>query len=209
MEKISIDLVPIVMGGKSIKELQISPLNLAGFVEVADATNDLGVKGNTKWQIMNRRLRIKKQVKAIAEDGSAVSFDDLAITQIPTAYAAKLTNALGAGQGEPGKIISQGDGVTTPILVELGSPIKFVHAGSGEEIKELEFLASTFGDIEEVLSETIPLQQALALIRTVAKPVGTNLQVLPSWAVEQITMADGFLIQEKVLPRFLGEEEKS
>jgi hypothetical protein len=208
MEKINIDLVPIVMGGKSIKELQVSPLNLAGFVEVADATNDLGVKGNTKWQVMNRRMRIKKQVKAIAEDGSTVAFDDLAITQIPTAYAVKLTSALAVGQGEQGKIISNGDGVTSPILVELGTPIKFVQGGAGEEIKELEFLASTFGDIEEVLAETISLQQALALIRTVAKPVGTNLQVLPSWAVEQITMADGMLIVDKVLPRFLGEEEK-
>ncbi len=46
-------------------------------------------------------------------------------------------------------------------------------------------------------------QQTLTLISTVAKPLGTSLTRLPSWAVAQITVADGWAIMRDILPLFL------
>jgi hypothetical protein len=52
------------------------------------------------------------------------------------------------------------------------------------------------------------MQQALTLIATLAKPLGTSLSLLPSWAVNQITITDGFLISNQVLTRFLGSPDE-
>lgn len=42
------------------------------------------------------------------------------------------------------------------------------------------------------------------LISTVAKPLGSTLMTLPSWAVAQISLGDGMTIMRQVLPHFLG-----
>jgi hypothetical protein len=73
----------------------------------------------------------------------------------------------------------------------------------------LEFLAKTYGDIEDVLSAGDGINQAAVLLATVAKPLGTSLTVLPSWALAQISIADGFAIMREVLPRFLGSDNES
>jgi hypothetical protein len=110
------------------------------------------------------------------------------------------------GEGPPGKIVRDGNGIDTAIVYELGTPIAL---GQGKgHIKELEFQASTYGDIEDVLAIDYQMQQALTLIATLAKPLGTSLSLLPSWAVNQITITDGFLISNQVLTRFLGSPDE-
>jgi hypothetical protein len=53
------------------------------------------------------------------------------------------------------------------------------------------------------------LQQALLLISTIAKPLGTSLTQLPSWAVNQVSATDGLMISNDVLPFFLGSPDES
>jgi hypothetical protein len=106
----------------------------------------------------------------------------------------------------PGKIVRDGDGIDKAIVYELGTPIS---VGQGKPpIKELEFQASTYGDVEDVLAVDAPIQQAAVLISTVAKPLGTSLSLLPSWAVNLVTVADGVTISNHVLPRFLGSPDE-
>jgi hypothetical protein len=64
-------------------------------------------------------------------------------------------------------------------------------------------MAKTFGEVERVLGEPIQQLQCVTLLRTVAKPVGVSLLTMPTWAVDQITMADGMMIMDKILPSFL------
>ena len=100
-----------------------------------------------------------------------------------------------------GKIIRDGDGVDKAIIYELGTPIK---VQGKDPITELEFCASTYGDVEDVLTADLAVQQTALLLSTVAKPLGTSLSRLPSWAIDNITVADGVSISRDVLPRFLG-----
>jgi hypothetical protein len=51
--------------------------------------------------------------------------------------------------------------------------------------------------------------QTAVLLSTIAKPLGTTLTALPSWAVAQITVADGVAISRTILPRFLGSPVES
>lgn len=198
---------PVVVKEKSIVEFSVRPLGLGGFTRLADETNAQGIEDRKKWQMHNKRLRMKHQIRALAEDGTELAIDDLDITQLPRALSVKLSNLLSMGDGEPGEVISgdKADGISSPILYRLGTPIKMQQNNDEVSINELEFMAATYGQIEEVLAETNEMSQAYSLIRTVAKPVGMGdtLQALPTWAADKITMADGFTIAEKVLPRFL------
>jgi len=203
---IQVDSVPLIVKGDQIVEIEVNPIGFLGFQKIAAETNSLVPAGGKKWSIMNKRLRIKAQVRVINTAGVKGVLDDLEITQLPIAYANKMNTALNSGDGEPGKIINAGDGVATPILFALGTAIPVQSNNETVEIKELEFLATTFGDVEEVMAETDPLSQAVALLRSVAKPVGVNesLQRLPDFALERLKLADGFKIIDDVLPRFLG-----
>jgi len=205
METLVVNNPPVIIGDKQIAEFNVKPINLTAFTKLAEETNNIGAADNKEWQLHNKRLRMKYQISAIATDGSAVKLDDLSITQLPRTYGVKLSNMLSEGQGTPGEIISgENDGVSAPILYRLGTPIKMQQNGDEIAITELEFQASTFGQIEDVLAETNPLSQTVSMLSSIAKPVGMEtLQALPSWALDKVTMADGFTISEKVLPRFL------
>jgi len=202
---IKIDGRPFLIGEKSIDYMTVTPINFVQFVEAASKTNALGVEGNAQWQLHNRRARMLTQVKCFTKSGEVVKLTEQAITQMPIPYAKKLIDALGEDQGTPGKIVGTGDGVSSSLLYELGTPITMKSGAEDIVIKELEFSANTFGDVEEIMAEPMFADQALAMIRLLAKPVGLeiNLQSLPSWAMDQITMADGHTIMEEVRPRFL------
>jgi hypothetical protein len=51
------------------------------------------------------------------------------------------------------------------------------------------------------MAENGKMAQTTALLKHVAKPVG--MVTMPSWAVDQISMADGMTILTEVLPNFL------
>jgi hypothetical protein len=133
-----------------------------------------------------------------------VTFND--ISQMPIPDARKIIAQLDTDEGLPGRIISDCDGIDKSIVYELGTPIP---TGQGKEpIRELEFHARTYGEIEDVLAADSPLSQAAKLVETIAKPLGTTLSALPSWALNLISVSDGLAISRDILPRFLGSPDE-
>ena len=208
MNTVEINKRPVIINGAKIVRIEIAILSFETFVQTAQETHALpGVTNGTKWKVMNNRLRMKKQLSAIDDKGGRHKFDDQAIMQLPIEYAKQINDKLNdQGEAEDGQVISSADadGISSPILFRLGTPFKMVSTQGEMEIEELEFLAKTYGDVEEVLAEGFEPAQALTLIRTVAKPICPDVSLLriPASAVSQITLSDGIDIQEKVLPRF-------
>lgn len=201
---ILIDGRPFLIGEEQIDYMRVSPINFVNFSAAATKTNSLGLDG-IQWQLQNRRIRMKLQVKCFTKENKEVPLTDQAIVQMPIPYAKKIIDLLSEEGGVAGKIIGDGDGVSSSLIYELGTPIVMRNNADETAIRELEFSANTFGDVEEIMAEPMIAEQTVAMIRLLAKPVGgeINLMALPSWALDQITMADGTTIMELVRPRFL------
>lgn len=200
---IHIDKRPFLVGDKTIAMIAVNPIGFLSFVKAIEEANRLGMDKENALAV-TRRTRIKMQAKFLALDGTEVSVDHMALSQMPRSYAKKLIDALDAHGGPEGKLLNEGEGIAESALYQLGTPIKVIGGENNGDIKELEFSADTFGDVEDVLAETNQLDQTVALLKKVAKPAGnTTLIALPSWALEAITIQDGFTIMEKILPRFL------
>jgi hypothetical protein len=150
-----------------------------------------------------RRLRLARQVSYYVNGSTTpVGVDD--VIEMPIPDARMLTTCLDDDEGEAGKIIREGDGISTSIVYELGTPIP---VQGKDPITELEFLAKTYGDIEDVMAAPDAINQTAMLIATLGKPPG--MLALPSWAISQITVADGVTIAKLVTPRFLGSPDES
>jgi len=150
-----------------------------------------------------RRLRLAKQVSYYVNGSTTpIGVDD--VIEMPIPDARMLTTYLDNDEGEAGKIIREGDGISTSIVYELGTPIP---VQGKDPITELEFLAKTYGDIEDVMSAPDSINQTAMLISTIGKP--PEMLALPSWATSQITVADGVTIAKLVTPRFLGSPDES
>jgi len=145
-----------------------------------------------------RRLRLAKQV-VYYMNGSTTPVGPDDVTMMPIPNAQMLTTHLDEDEGAIGKITREGDGISTSIVYELGTPIPVT---GKEPITELEFLAKTYGDVEDVMSANDSITQTAMLIATVARPPG--MLQLPSWAVNAITVGDGVTIAKLVTPHFLG-----
>jgi hypothetical protein len=117
--------------------------------------------------------------------------------QLPSQLARELNKSFDTGIEVAGEVTKKGDGISASIVYKLGTPI----TAQGSSITELEFLAPCFGDIEDVMIETQPLFQTMALIEKTAKPIG--MLAIPSWAISKISITDGLLINQLVLPSFL------
>jgi hypothetical protein len=202
----SVEKIPISfsLGEKLIDGASIKPMNFGTFAEyVAEAQ---GMKQPKSFEGRLRRVRMSKQV-AYHINGSTVPVSMEDVLRLPIAAARVISARLEGDEGKPGKIIRDGDGIDTAITYELGTPIPM---GQGKEpIKELEFLAKTYGDIEDIMSAPDSIQQAALLIATIAKPLGTSLTALPSWAAAQVSVADGVTIAREILPRFLESPPES
>jgi hypothetical protein len=181
----------------------VKPITFQGFTDCIQEAQSLKVPKTFEARI--RRLRLQKQVEYFANGTPVnVGVEDISKMPIP---AARLINAvLDDGEGKVGKIIRDGDGIDKSIIYELGTPIAV--GGGKEPIKELEFHAQTFGEIEDVMAAPDSLSQTTMLIATIAKPVGGSLTQLPSWAVAQISVADGVQISRLVTPRFLESPDE-
>ena len=91
-----------------------------------------------------------------------VSTED--VLRLPVRDAHKILAKLDDDEGQAGKIIRDGDGINQALTYELGTPIS---TGKDKEpIRELEFHAATYGDIEDVLAADSAVQQTALLIRT-------------------------------------------
>jgi hypothetical protein len=192
------------LGDRVIDGAVIKPLSLPAFVDCILDTRTM--TSPSTFEAKLRRSRLTRQVTFYI--GNAVAkVEPGELTRMPIPAARRLIDRLDAADGLPGKIVRKGDGISEAIVYELGTPIS---GGQGRPpIKELEFLATTYGDVEDIMAAGTGLQQALLLVTSIAKPLGTNLQSLPSWAVGQISATDGLTISNDVLPFFLGSPDES
>jgi hypothetical protein len=191
------------LGDTLIDGVIIKPLSFSGFVECITAAQMMSEP--KVFEARLRRLRINKQVTYYSGNRVvAVTMDNMLLMPIPAVRV--ITAHLDDEEGPQGKIVRDGDGIDKAIVYELGTPISL--GKDKGSIKELEFHASTYGDIEDVIAVDMAIQQTLIMISTIAKPLGTTLSALPSWAVNQIAVTDGVLISRDVLPRFLGSPDE-
>ncbi|MBO4228451.1 hypothetical protein [Bradyrhizobium neotropicale] len=191
------------LGDKLIDGASIKPLSFQNFADcIAEAQN---MRQPKTFEGRLRRVRMVKQV-AYHVNGSTVPVTMEDVLKLPIPDARKIAAKLDADEGKAGKIIRGGDGIDQAITYELGTPIP---TGQGKPpIIELEFHARTYGDIEDVMAAPDAIQQTAMLIATIAKPLGSSLTLLPSWALNLITIADGVTISRDVLPRFLGSPDE-
>lgn len=178
--------------------LKLIPLSFSALVRVIESASSAD---DTEFSALIQRKRLVAQLRGVKADGSQTILSEAEVLGLPAPAARAALLRLREGEGEIGEVLGDGDGVTKPVLYRLGTPIKY----GTDIIEELEFKASTYGEIEAVLAETAPILQALALITHNAKPIYENgtLQRLPTPEIEQITQADGGAILQHVLPRFL------
>jgi len=182
----------------------VKPVTFAAYMSfITEAQNLTSPK---TWEGKIRRVRMAKQVTYfMATAPIQLSMAD--VLRMPIQAAREIAAKLDENEGKPGRISRPGDGIDKAIIYELGTPIS---TGQGKSpISELEFMAKTYGDVEDVLAASTSFHQGLQLIESVAKPLGSSLTLLPSWAVNLITFADGFTIVREVLPHFLGSPTES
>jgi len=182
-----------------IEEIKVAPLT---FVTMCNLWT-LARSAVMKPEVALQRERILYQTHFMAS-GKRVTPNPDDLTRLPASVAKSIIAALDLGQGTPGKVISDSDDGEKPVLYKLGDPIKMKGGPSGNAlISELEFHATTFGEMEEILASDTELSQTLALLRTLANPIEhASLQRLPLWAVDQLSVADGVTIMRTVLPNF-------
>lgn len=203
---------PFIVGGVSVKRLTMASQTFVEFnrtIARARLAQQMA-RDDGNWRRYFLRERNRAQLKAYDANGAEVKIGDFDLMQMPRTYAAKLYNA-DIGTGDiPGMVLTDGDGISQPILYRFGAPLKLTADGGETEIAEVEFTARTLGDIEDVLCAETGPEKVIALVTKCAKPVGIGaelgLQQFPSWAVDQLSSADGFKIMEAVLPRFLDQE---
>lgn len=193
-QTIEIDTIPFMIGEAHISKIEIRPCT---FVELVKMASSLPVSGRAKAL---KRAQIKLQAKFLDASGKAIPIDDKGITQMPIKYGKLLSTMVEQDDAPRGKVIKKGDGITDPILFQLGTPL----TTSGASITELEFSAKTFGDVEDIVSLDGDLNQTLAMIETIGCPIGGDVTLLrlPSWALEAMRAPDGLALMQEVLPNF-------
>lgn len=198
--------IPIAfqLGDKLVDSATVKNISFAQFSSYIQQAR--AMKDSKTFEAKLKRVRLQQQVDYHV-NGTKVPLSIEDVLRLPISAARAIDLQLDQYEGTAGKIIREGDGIEKAIGYELGNPIP---TGQGKEpIKELEFLAHTYGDVEDVMAATDAIEQTEFLIKTIAKPVHTSLTSLPSWALDQISVADGVTIAQKILPVFLGQEPAS
>lgn len=192
--------IELILGDRIIDGAVVRPLFFQAFADMLSEVSSLTQPKTFEGKL--RRLRMQRQVAYYAGSQQVqLSIEEILKLPIPDARAIGLKLETIDADNTAGKIVRDGNGIEQAIVYELGTPIS---VGQGKTpIKELEFTAKTYGDIEDVLAADNSIQQAVQLITTIAKPLGTSLSLLPSWAINLITVSDGVTISNQVLPRFL------
>ena len=185
------------IGGKPVTSLAVKPITFIQLVEVWEkALLDVN-----KPEVALQRGRILNQ--CVFKNGDEVLLaGDTDINKLPRNVAKEIISSLDDDIGPVGEVVIQGDGATSPIVYKLGTPFAMTNGKDDASIKELEFLAATYGEVEEILATTEEMPKAAKLIRTIAKPINSPLQRLPEWAIDKLTVGDGIQIMRKVLPSF-------
>lgn len=188
----------VKFGEDAISSIEVHPIH---FVELVGIWNR-AFAATSKKEVVLQRARIMQQTHFMNGD-KRIFPDEAQLRSLPLDVAKSIISSLELGQGVPGKVLGDGNGISSPVLYKLGTPIS-AKTGKGEkvEISELEFQATTYGEVEDVLASVSEMSQTIALIQGIAKPVSTTLMALPGWAIDRISVADGLTIMKEVLPRF-------
>lgn len=188
--------VSYTIGDKIITAIQVEKQYFKGLVGMVVAA----ARGDGDVTKAVEMARLKNGIVKYYAGTDLVEATDISLREMPIPLVRKIRAAMNF-DSKPGEITVKGDGITSPVVYKLGEPI-LTDKG---EITELEFLASTLGDIEDVIFRTNSNEQALALLESVATPLGSDLslQALPAWAVEKITIIDGATIASEIVPLFL------
>lgn len=198
---IKLEKIPInfQLGDNVLDGAVIRPMTFKNFVDYIVEAN--AMREPQTFEARLRRVRLTKQITYYI-NGTVYPVAALDVIKLSISDARKLLDRIDDNEGSAGKIVRDGNGIDKSVVYELGTPIP---TGQGKvPITELEFQASTYGDIEDVMAAPDGVQQTMKLIELIAKPVGTSLQLLPEWARNQISVTDGILISRDILPRFLG-----
>jgi hypothetical protein len=196
LEKISIKFQ---LGETLIDGAVIRPMSFQNFADyIAEAQ---AMKEAKTFDARLKRVRLAKQCDFYV-NGTKMPISTNDVLRLSISDVRKLMDKLDDNEGPSGKIVRDGDGIDKAIVYELGTPIP---TGQGKEpIRELEFQAQTYGDVEDVMAAPDAIQQTVQLIALLGKPLGTTLTALPSWAMNLIGVSDGITISRDILPRFLG-----
>lgn len=199
-----IEFAAFTVGEHAVVTANIKPMPFVAFVGLMTEARTMP---GASLETSIRRLRLIRQVDYIDAAGKAVPMDVTSLMKLPISPARKINAELDKLNGPAGKIVRDGDGISTIIGYELGTPITV--AGTDKtSITELEFLAQTYGDVESMLNADDAFSQTAALLETVAKPVHKTMTSMPSWAINMISISDGVTLAQKVLPRFLEDSPK-
>jgi hypothetical protein len=196
-----LDKIPISfqLGDNIVDGAVIRPMSFQNFADYISEA--VAMKEPQLFEARLRRVRLARQVTYYI-NGTVMPVAMLDILNLPIPDARKLLDRIDDNEGPAGKIIRDGDGIEKAIVYELGTPIP--QANGKDPIRELEFHAKVYGDVEDVMAAPDGIQQTAKLIATLAKPLGSSLTALPSWALNLITVSDGIKISNDILPRFLG-----
>lgn len=187
------------IGALSIAEIKVGPIAFVAYGNIVEPII-LTMENQRDRNKEVVRAMMKARCTAFGTDGKMYKLTDEAISALPIKKAVDLKLMLNEDTGVAGEILNDADGVSAPILYKLGTPLK---DSKGVFASELEFQAKRYGDIEDVLACPYTYSQTAALIEKCSMTVGEKSMVLPSWALDQISVEDGLKISE-ILPRFFG-----
>lgn len=198
-----IEFQPFEFDDVTVVGAEIAPLRFAGFCAIL---REMAKRGDAPSapEAAFLRERMFRQVSLVAKDGKKIALSEENIDNLPVRPSMKIAASLsGDDGGGGGRIVSDGDGIDTPIVYELGDPIKVRHDGKPVEIRQLSFQAQRYGDIERVLAAPADVLKAYELLANVAQPVGIGpLSRLPSFALDQVSIQDGNFVAQNIAPRF-------
>lgn len=194
---------PFFVGDEAISGAEIANIGFGRFVAIARQVLPT-VKPGQKFNVLMQRHRLMEQVTLVTAGGKRMKLTEDQVLALPPMVGRDLVEDLFFIDDGVGELLSgsSADGVSVPFHYKLGTPIK---GQGGKDITEIEFIAKSFGDLEELTAETFELGQAYDLITKMGKPLGEGVTLLamPSWAVDQVSLMDGLFIMNQVLPRFL------
>lgn len=196
---------PCMLGETPVASFTVRAIGFLAYARVASEAAKVSKdeRGVTRALF---RARLRTQVTAYAADKKPVPLTEQNIGDIPARYAvalkAAISDVLATVEAPPAKIVTEGDGATSAIEVQLGTPLIL---GKDRTCGFLEFLAEKLSDLEDVLATDNRLDRAVAFL-ALAKPVDAgSLQTLPSAAMETLSLADGLFLMERVVDPFFEQ----
>ena len=182
------DLKPFMLGDLEVTSVEVKTINYLTFMQ---ATQGAG----TQKEYNRRRV-----LSSVTFNGKEVTAEQYVLIPLPVAKAIFAVVNDGARNGPAGKVLTpDADGISTPILYKLGTPLKM----KDRQVEEIEIQGKTLGDVEDIVASENGMQQAVEILKRISTPVGVKgLTILPEALLIQLTVTDGLQIATEIAPRF-------